>query len=66
MGNNFNAKRRILVPKDEGYEIENGLPNMKRDINLKLVAFLNDDKIKQVFFILFFSVYIFLVICNKL
>jgi hypothetical protein len=54
MGNYFSSqnkktKIRIVVPKNEGYEIENGLLDMKRDVNLKLVAFLNEDKIRQVF-----------------
>jgi hypothetical protein len=52
MGNYFSTRKGILVPKDEGYEIVNGLLDMKRDINLKLVFYLADDenKIKQVFF----------------
>jgi hypothetical protein len=56
MGNYFSAKKRILVPKDEGYEIKKGLLEMKRDINLKLVFYLGDDdnKIRQVFFFFFF------------
>jgi hypothetical protein len=42
------SKKLISVPENEGYEIVNGLPNMKRDINLKLVYYLNENKIKQV------------------
>jgi hypothetical protein len=59
----------ISVPENEGYEIENGLPDMKRDINLKLVYYLNENQIRQVFyyysFLLFFII-MFLVVCNKL
>jgi hypothetical protein len=42
----------ISVPENEGYEIDNGLPEMKRDINLKLVFYLLDDdnKVRQVFY----------------
>jgi hypothetical protein len=40
------------VPEKEGYEIDNGLLEMKRDVNLKLVFYLADDedKIRHVFF----------------
>jgi hypothetical protein len=45
----------IPVPENEGYEIMNGLPNMRRDINLKLIFYLFDDnKIRQVFIIIIF------------
>jgi hypothetical protein len=42
----------IPVPQNEGYEIINGLLDMKRDIKLKLVFYLVDDdnKIRQVFY----------------
>jgi hypothetical protein len=51
-------EEKIEVPENEGYEIENGLPDMMRDINLKLVFYLGDDdnKIKQVFLLLFFNI----------
>jgi predicted RNase H-like nuclease (RuvC/YqgF family) len=39
-----------VVGESEGFEIENGLSGMKRDINLKLVEHLDEDKIRQVFF----------------
>jgi hypothetical protein len=52
----------ISVPKKKGYEIEKGLLEMKRDINLKLIFYLADDenKIRQAYFyfnyfILFYS-----------
>jgi hypothetical protein len=62
-----NLTYTISVPENEGYEIENGLPDMKRDINLKLVYYLDESKIRQVFYNhSFFSfTLIFLVICNK-
>jgi hypothetical protein len=43
----------IAVPNNEEYEIENGLLDMKRDVNLKLVFYLADDenKIRQVFYL---------------
>jgi hypothetical protein len=61
----------ICVPEKEGYEIDNGLLEMKRDINLKLVFYLLDDdnKIRQVFLFVLFFVYftlMFLVVCSKL
>jgi hypothetical protein len=49
----------IPVPELGGFEIENGLPNMKRDINLKLVGFLNDDKVRQVYFLFYLFFYFF-------
>jgi predicted nucleic acid-binding Zn-ribbon protein len=52
------VKKGIPVPENEGYEILNGIPNMKRDINLKLVGFLNIDKVRQVY-CLFYLFYIF-------
>jgi hypothetical protein len=45
----------ILVP--ESYEIENGLPEMKRDINLKLVYYLDENQIREVFFFILFFFY---------
>jgi hypothetical protein len=51
----------IAVPENGGYEIENGLSGMKRDINLKLTKFLDDNQIKQVFvYCCFFFIYFFL------
>jgi predicted nuclease with TOPRIM domain len=44
----------IPVPEKEGYEILNGFLGMKRDINLELTEYLDDDKIRQVLFILFY------------
>jgi predicted nucleic acid-binding Zn-ribbon protein len=41
------------VREIKGYEVENGLPGMKRDINLKLVKHLDEDKIREVFLINF-------------
>jgi hypothetical protein len=52
----------IPVPEKEGYEIENGLLGVKRDINIKTTEYLNDKKIKQVFtflFIFYFYFYFF-------
>jgi predicted nuclease with TOPRIM domain len=43
------VEKGIPVPENEGYEILNGIPEMKRDVNLKLVAFLNNDKVRQVY-----------------
>jgi seryl-tRNA synthetase len=57
----------IPVPEGKGYEILNGLLGMKRDINLKLTEHLDNDKIRQVLFILFFFIlFIYLVIWNEL
>jgi TolA-binding protein len=42
------TKNGIFVPESEGYEIRNGLLEMKRDINLKLIYYLDENKIKQV------------------
>jgi hypothetical protein len=39
-----------VVGECEGYEMENGLLGMKRDINNKLTFFLNDEKIREVLF----------------
>jgi DNA repair exonuclease SbcCD ATPase subunit len=47
------VKKGIPIPENEGYEILNGIPNMKRDINLKLVGFLNDDKVRKVYFLFY-------------
>jgi uncharacterized coiled-coil DUF342 family protein len=43
----------VPVPRFGGFEILKGLPDMKRDINLKLVFYLGDDdkKIRQVFYL---------------
>jgi hypothetical protein len=38
----------IPVPEDEEYEIVNGLFGMKRDINLKLIKYLEEENVKQV------------------
>jgi predicted nucleic acid-binding Zn-ribbon protein len=53
------VKKGIPVPENEGYEISNGIPNMKRDINLKLVVFLNDDKVRQVYCLFYLFYFIF-------
>jgi predicted DNA binding CopG/RHH family protein len=42
----------IPVPENSGYEMLNGLPSMKRDINIKLIKFLNDNKIREVFILI--------------
>jgi tRNA G46 methylase TrmB len=49
----------IIVPDAEEYQIEN-LLMMNRDVNLKLVYFLDAEKIKQVFFFFFFY-FVFLI-----
>jgi chromosome segregation ATPase len=51
-------KTGIPAPEgeSEGYEIANGLLGMKRDINIKTTEYLDDEKIKQVFFFIFFIV----------
>jgi hypothetical protein len=48
----------ISVPNNKGYEVLNGLTNMKRDVNLKLVFYLLDDenKIRQVFLLFIFNI----------
>jgi predicted nucleic acid-binding Zn-ribbon protein len=46
-------KNGIPVP-EEGYEILNGLFGMKRDINLKLTKYLDNDKIRQVLLFFYF------------
>jgi chromosome segregation ATPase len=53
-------KAGIPVPEgeSEGYEISKGLLGMKRDINIKTTEYLDDEKIKQVIFILFFILFI--------
>jgi septal ring factor EnvC (AmiA/AmiB activator) len=43
-------KNGIPVPEIGEFEIKNGLPEMKRDINLKLVYYLDENKIREVFF----------------
>jgi DNA repair exonuclease SbcCD ATPase subunit len=46
-------KNGIPVPEETGkYEISNGILGMKRDINLKLILYLYNDKIQQVYFLL--------------
>jgi hypothetical protein len=47
----------VPVPQNKGYEIVNGLLEMKRDVNLKLIFYLTDDEneIRQVFLILIFN-----------
>jgi hypothetical protein len=45
---NYNiSKIPILVPKNEGYEIDNGLLGAKRDINIKLMAKLKNESLKN-------------------
>jgi hypothetical protein len=53
----------IIVPDSEEYKIDNIL-KMKRDVNLKLIYYLNENKIKQVFlyFYSYFLIFFFLVI----
>jgi hypothetical protein len=41
----------IPVPDSKDFNITDGLLGMKRDLNLKLVKHLSDDKIRQVFFL---------------
>jgi hypothetical protein len=55
----------IPVPEIEGYEIVNGLLEMKRDVNLKLIYYLDKKRIIEVFFIILF-IFLFLVIWDKL
>jgi hypothetical protein len=46
--NNYNlSKIPILVPKEEGYEIDNGLLGAKRDINIKLMTKLKNESLKK-------------------
>jgi hypothetical protein len=58
----YNLKEEVIimgipVPNNKGYEIINGLPNMNRDVNLKLVFYLTDDnKIRQVFYYYYFLI----------
>jgi hypothetical protein len=40
----------IPVPRRGGYDIENGLLGMKRDLNLILTGYLEEDEIIQVIF----------------
>jgi hypothetical protein len=47
----------IIVPDAEEYQIEN-LLKMKRNVNLKLVYFLDDNKTKQVLFICIFYLFV--------
>jgi hypothetical protein len=41
------SKLPILVPKEGGYEIDNGLLGAKRDINIKLMSRLEDEDIRN-------------------
>jgi predicted nuclease with TOPRIM domain len=43
-------QKGIPVPSDGNFEILNGLLGAKRDVNLKLISGLRDEKLRQVFF----------------
>jgi hypothetical protein len=53
----------IPVPENKGYNIENGLLGMNRDINIKLTIYLKEPAVRQVnilFFNFFFNFYFIL------